>query len=77
MAPEFERGWANNSPQQDVLGSDDDEEEDMANRSSHQDPFDNEEEAEVDLEGELVNTLEELNRVRREYKLFKNVAIVE
>lgn len=35
-----------------------------------------EEEAKVDLEGELVNALEELSRVRREYKLFKNAAIV-
>lgn len=47
----------------DVFGSDSEGEE--------------EEEEKVDLEGELVNTLEELNRVRKEYKLFKNVAIVE
>ncbi|XP_059067467.1 uncharacterized protein LOC131858290 [Cryptomeria japonica] len=57
------------------------EEEDMENRSNHQDLFgserEEEDEAKVDLEGDFVNSLEELSRVRREYKLFKNTTIVE
>lgn len=71
----------NRSHWQDVFGSDDEGEEDKENISSHQDLVENEgeeeDEAKVDLEGELVNALKELNRFRREYKLFKNTAIVE
>lgn len=51
------------SYRQDVFGSDSEGEE--------------ENESEVDLEGELVSALEELSRVRNEYKLFKNVAVME
>lgn len=36
-----------------------------------------EDEAEVDYEGELVNARDELDRVIKEYKLFKNVVIVD
>lgn len=36
-----------------------------------------EDEAKVDFEGELLSALKELSRVRNEYKLFKNVAVVE
>lgn len=51
------------SYRQDVFGSDyEDEEED---------------EAEVDLEGELVSVVHELSKVWKEYKMFKNVAIVK
>lgn len=49
---------------QDPFGSDDSEE-------------DEEIEDEFDLEGELVSAIEELGKVRREYKKFKNVAIEE
>lgn len=54
---------ADQSYQQDVFGSDTEDEEG--------------DEAEVDLEGELVSALEELSRVINEYKLFKNAAIME
>lgn len=57
----------------DVFGNDDEEEGDKADRSSHQDLFDSEgeeeEDAEVDLECELVSALEELQKVRNDFKI--------
>lgn len=71
----FESYKENRSHWQDVFGSVDEEEGDNASRSSHQDLFDSEgeekEDVEVDLECELVSSLEELQNARNDFKIYK------
>lgn len=56
---------------------------DNASQSSRHDPFDNDEEdeenndAEVDLEGELVCAIEELRKVRKKFKMCRSHATEE